>query len=267
MARQASALPPYQALLAVDIRDFSGILGRDHAQITDVVPTILGAAFERCGLLRVWRGRRFTIGTGDGCAVGFPSEVLPYLLNPFLQSLQDELDFRDQVRTDPVSVRLRVSINVGPVTDSGQGLLSEGSGTSRIELHRLLDADPVKELLNRSGPTTRVVAIVSTRAYHDAVLAGYAADSPEHYVAVPVKVKKMATEGYLRVPSPTGDLLRSGFLPRDAEPREVGPAVDPSSTTREATHSYTIHGTGNINSGPGNQFNGPGATYHDKRRP
>ncbi|MEV7095685.1 hypothetical protein AB0M80_22840 [Amycolatopsis sp. NPDC051045] len=261
MTRTTTELPPYRALLAVDIRDFSGTLGKDHARITDAVPTILRSAFQRCGLADAWAEKRFGFGTGDGYALGLPSAVLPFLLNPFLSALQEELLYRDEVDADPVPLRMRVSVHVGPVTDSGQGLLSEGSGTARIETHRLLDAAPVRELLNRSGPMTRVAAIVSARAYQDAVLSGYAADAPEHYVPAPVEVKKLVDTGYLRVPSPSGDLLRDGFLSRIADPaaaedeaRRGGEPDQPGDGPRNA---YTFHGSGFVHGGTGDQYNRP----------
>ncbi|MFD9700880.1 hypothetical protein [Lentzea sp. NPDC059081] len=290
MVHKASELPPYRALLVVDIKEFSGVPGRYQAEVTDLVPVILRSAFERCGLIEVWSGRRFFISTGDGCAMGFPSAVLPLLLTPFLQGLQDELDYRDQVRADPMPLRMRVSVNIGAVTDSGQELMSEGSGASRVETHRLLDAQPVRDLLSRSGPATRVAAIVSVRAFHDAVVGGYTEDSQDLYVPAPVQVKQLTDVAYLRVPSPTGDLLHSGFLPRtepggegidehastEDRPQEAGSTTNSSQDVRgvlsqsrdhvnQGNTNYTFHGTGNVNSGAGNQFNGADTRYYDRR--
>ncbi|MEU5697042.1 hypothetical protein [Actinosynnema sp. NPDC020468] len=202
-------LPPYRALLVVDVKDFSGRPGRDHAGITESIPVLLAGAFGRCGLGDAWREQRFGVTTGDGYAVGFPSAVLPFLLNPLLGALQEELAQRSVLR-------LRASVNVGPMTDTGVPTISSGSGAARVETHRLLDSDPVKALLARSGEATRVAAVVSARAYEDAVLTGYAADPPEHYVEVPVAVKAYRGTAYLRVPTPTGDLLASGFAPTTA---------------------------------------------------
>ncbi|NUT48327.1 MAG: hypothetical protein HOV94_13610 [Saccharothrix sp.] len=285
-----SELPPYRALMVVDIKDFSGVPGRHQAEVTDLVPVILRSAFERCGLAEVWRETRFVVSTGDGCAAGFPTAVLPMLLNPFLQALQDELDYRAQVHADPVPFRMRVSVNVGPVTDSGRELMSEGSGASRVETHRLLDAEPVRELLTRSGPATRVAAIVSARAFHDAVIGGYTSEPKDLYVQAPVQVKQLTDVAYLRVPAPTGDLLHSGFLSRaeaaadsaaehirgDDLPHRDGSANNSTgevhgdvSQSRDHVNqgntTYTFHDSANVNSGAGNQFNGTGARYYDRR--
>ncbi|WP_051386396.1 hypothetical protein [Actinokineospora inagensis] len=271
-------LPPYRALLVVDVKGFGGVESRNHAEITERVPLILRAAFQRCGLGDDWDEKRFGFTTGDGYAAGFPSTLLPRLLKPLLQALQDELDYRDRVRADPVPLRMRVSVNVGPVTDTGEGLISEGSGTARVETHRLLDAEPVKALLARSGPNTRVVAVVSARAFHDAVAGGYTDEPRELYVPAPVAVKELTDLAYLRVPSPTGDLLREGFLPRTDEPVQT-PQDRLPETTNSATnvrgnvtqgrdhinHNINVNSPSNINSGSGPQLNGSGTQYYDHR--
>lgn len=236
-------LPPYRALLVVDMKDFSGNPGRDHAQLTADIPEILRQTFIRCGLGELWSEVRFSGSTGDGYFFGFRSSVLPFLLNPFLSALQDELDYRKRVR--PVTgqdrpVRMRVSVNVGPMTDSGENRISDGSGESRIETHRLLDSTPVRDLLARSNATTSVAAIVSSRAFEDAVLTGFADDDPGLYVAAPVQVKSYQGRAYLRVPRPSGDLLAHGF--HRGERDERAPKAD-NTDQRHASISTTITGT------------------------
>ncbi|MEV8439005.1 hypothetical protein AB0425_16650 [Actinosynnema sp. NPDC051121] len=242
MEQEWVELPPYRALLVVDVKDFSGLPGRHHAELTDAIPGILRGAFERCGGLEVWRDRRFGESTGDGHAVGFSSAVLPLLLNPFLQSLQDELDYRARVGAHPAELRMRASVTVGPITDPNRDGVSTGSGGTRVETHRLLDAEAVRDLLTRSGPDTRVAAIVSARAYEDAVVSGYTGQSPELYVAVPVRVKAFESTAYLRVPWPTGDLLRDGFVPRPAA--EESGTTPPEADDRPSTWNSvgTVHG-------------------------
>ncbi|GAA2993193.1 hypothetical protein GCM10010483_42080 [Actinokineospora diospyrosa] len=106
-------------------------------------------------------------------------------------------------------VRMRATVHIGPLT--GGRAVEAGNGEARVQAHRLLDAGPVRALLDRSGPGTRVAAVVSERAYADAVVSGYAGDDPNLYVPVPVRVKSFAQTAYLRVPVPTGELLSHGF--------------------------------------------------------
>jgi class 3 adenylate cyclase len=281
-------LPTYHALLIVDMKDFSGTQGRRHAELTEEIPRILRDAFKKANLAEMLDDVRFQETTGDGYVLGFRSAVLPYLINPLLAELQDELAYRNRaVRAGQASevIRMRVSINVGPATLSGKNKISDGSGNMRIETHRLLDATPVRDLLTRSTDATCVAAIVSARAYEDAVLSGYAADDPGLYVEAPVQVKSYEGMAYLRVPCPTGDLLKHGFRPPDnptgtradaPEPRPdlLGPGnsvgdirgrntviqggnVRNRSIAQSVNNVYkgTIHGP--VNSGSGDQVNGP----------
>jgi hypothetical protein len=293
-------LPPYHALFIVDMKDFSGTQGRRHAELTEEIPRILRDAFRKVNLVDMLDDVRFQGTTGDGYVLGFRSAALPYLLNPLLGELQNELVCRNRApRTGNAQevMRMRVSINVGPVTHSGENRISEGSGNARIETHRLLDAKPVRDLLARSTDATCVAAIVSARAYEDAVLSGYAADDPGLYVEAPVQVKSYEGTAYLRVPCATGDLLKYGFAPPEptATPNDApNPRPDglrPGNSVGDMrglntvmqggnvrnrlvdqsvnnVYKGTIHGP--VNSGSGDQVNGPmhfgKGNQHDRRR-
>jgi hypothetical protein len=281
-------LPPYRALLIVDMRDFSGTPGRRHAELTEEIPRILRDAFRRANLADMLDDIRFQATTGDGYVLGFRSTALPYLINPLLTELQNELTYRNRAErpSHPEVIRMRVSINIGPLTDTGGSKISDGSGNTRIETHRLLDAQPVRDLLIRSTDATCVAAIVSARAYEDAVLSGYAADDPGFYIEAPVQVKSYEGTAYLRVPCPTGDLLKHGFRPPDDPTGTHDGAPGPRSADSGSSHNTVgdmrgrntvvqgenvgigsvggsvgtvyngdVHGP--LHSGSGNQFNGP----------
>ncbi|WNV82802.1 hypothetical protein [Umezawaea sp. Da 62-37] len=242
MTSRTKPLPPYRALLIVDVKDFSAVPGAHHAELTEAIPEILRQTFVRCDLGHLWNEIKFETTTGDGYVLGFAAKHLPFLLSPFLPALQDELDFRATVQpvlAQPQALRMRVSVNVGPMTDSGTKRLGDGSGDARIENHRLLDSQPVRDLLARSGPTTRVAAIVSQRAYDDAVASGFVDDDRERYVSVDVEVKAYRRTAYLRVPNLTGDLLRNGLAPTPAAPGRPEPRPG---------------GIGRISGGVGNVF-------------
>jgi hypothetical protein len=279
---EVAELPPYRALVVVDVKNFSGEKGRDHELITRQIPVILDHALIRCGLGDLRRQVRFEGTTGDGYFLGFEPKYLPYMLNPFLPALQAELEYQNAV--NPVSghqkLRMRVSLTVGPMTDSGQKSISEGSGDARIEAHRMIDAVPVRDMLTRSNETTCVAAIVSQRVYEDAVLSGYAADAPDLYVPVGVEVKTYRGTAYLRVPKPSGDLLSRGFTPpelpevdgrNDVEPAEASGAEAPSRAVEQSFKKSNV-GIGNLqgnvhhvqvgdnattHTGSGDQFNAP----------
>lgn len=240
---EPAELPPYRAIMVVDMRDFSGQPGRDHSQVTEQIPVLLGEAFTRCGRPEVWESVTFHGTTGDGYVAGFDPRHLPFLLNPYLPALQKELEFNNRTWSGPDSIRMRVSITVGPMTDSGSNSISDGSGDTRIEAHRMVDDDSVRDLLTRSGSVTCVAAIVSSRVYEDAVAAGYTGDDPELYVPVDVRVKAYQGPAYLNVPKPSGDLLRKGFgRPETDQPRERGTESRTSDAPSEATARFIAVG-------------------------
>jgi hypothetical protein len=229
----ASELPSYRAVLSVDVKNFSGVAPADHHALTELIPTILERAFERADQRGVWDERRFPAGRGDGFVVGFRPETLPMLVGPFLDALQGELAYHYQMRlgrgTEPT--RMRVSIAVGPLTDSEDTQLGDGSGAAMIETHRLLDCDPVRQLLESSDPdVTFVAAVISARVYEDVVLSGYATKAPGEFVRVPVSVKNYRGEAYLHVPKPSGSLLKRGIT---ATPDDL-PQEAPASPLKEA---------------------------------
>lgn len=226
-------LPPYHALFVVDMRGFGRVPGRHHAEVTNAIPTVLRHAFQRCGLDWVWETARFQGTTGDGYYLGFDSRYAPFLLNPLLSALQDELAFQNSLMAHPI--KLRVSINVGPLTDEEAESLSRGSGAARVETHRLLDSESVRAVLDNAGPETCVAAIVSERVFDDVVAPGYSADGTGLYHWVEANEKEYHGSAYLRVPTPSGRLLAHGFgnVPDTDPDSSQGSA---SGTGPDATH-------------------------------
>jgi len=245
-AYPACELPPYRALLVVDIKDFSGRRGRHHEQLTRSVPELLKAAFTRCGLAALLGAVCFDGTTGDGFVLGFDAKHLPALVDPFLRGLQEELAYRHRVASGHGGqpVRMRVSINVGPMTDSGGNRLGDGSGAGRVETHRLLDSDAVRHLLDLSTPTiTFVAAVVSERTFEDAVAGGFTAVDPELFVEVPVTVKSYQGRAYLYVPLPFGGLLEHGFRPAELQ---AGAVAGSAGRPLDADGGVRVGGVGNV---------------------
>lgn len=269
---EATELPPYRALMVVDMKNFSGEKGRDHARITEQIPLILEQTFIRCGLRGVWRAASFHGTTGDGYFAGFDPRHLPFLINPFLSALQDELEYQNRVSSVGQPMRMRVGLTVGPMTDSGGNAISDGSGDARIEAHRMIDDESVRGLLARSNNTTCVAGILSDRVYEDAVVSGYTAEDTGLYVPVDFEVKTYRGRAYLRVPKPSGDLLSAGFR-RPEEPDDEGDTERGrhrrSDETGRSGQSFVgieyAHGpVGSVTTGPGNRVNnGPGNQFND----
>jgi hypothetical protein len=247
---QVLELPAYRAVLSVDVKNFSGVKPADHHEWTEKIPLVLERAFHRAGHATAWDERRFPAGRGDGYVVGFRPELLPILVGPFLDSLQSELAYHHEMRTgsSPSGPRMRVSIAVGPLTDSDEGRLGDGSGASMIETHRLLDSEPVRRVLEESDPdVTFVAAIISARVYEDVVLSGYSATAPTEFVGVPVEVKTYSGNAFLRVPKLSGGLLERGLAVPGEQPA-AAPGSEPVPQPISDGVANTVNGnvSGNV---------------------
>jgi hypothetical protein len=230
-------LPPYRAVLVVDTKGFGGQSDRGQAVLAEAIPDVLALAFERAGLSHVWRGALFPHGTGDGFGLGFDTRHLPAVVMRFFDTLQEvlaERDARFPGGSGRVRLRMRASLNVGPVLDPGPGHGSAAAiGGAVITTHRLLDAPEVRDLLTRSDPGQTFLAVAfSRRIVEDVLLTEYAQLPSSLLVARRVDVKEYGGTVHLYVPRPSGDLLTRGFgSDAPAEPAVPEAAARPASTT------------------------------------
>lgn len=247
-------LPPYRALLIVDAKDFTGNPSVQHAQIAAEIPALVEEAFGRAQLSEIWDTIRFSAHTGDGVALGFPPEYLPYLVHPLLDELQRVLKERNTKagRYDAL-IRLRASLHVGPLPDSGEERVGDGDGKPRNDAHRLLDSVAVKAMLaGSSDHVTYVAAILSQRVFEDVVQAGYAGRHPDHFIPVRATVpgKNFGEDAWLYVPEPSGSLFQEAVLGADVvrevrAPAEATPGEPSNGVRVEQNYGMTagvVHG-------------------------
>ncbi|TDQ43922.1 hypothetical protein [Actinorugispora endophytica] len=254
------ALPPYRAVLAVDIERYSRNAARHQQLVSAAVPEILEEAFRRSGLLPIWEQSRFPQRSGDGYVIGVLPENLPFLIHPVLENLQRTLnDVQPQLaaRDRDLRLRLRASIDVGPLPDSGSEEPFDGIGEAMNHTHRLLDSPPVREELDRSDPNvTLLAAIVSRRVYEDAVLGGFTGIPASRFqgVQVDIPAKEFKAEGYLHIPQRSTRLAGRGAATAVPAPvdgaSEPAPAPHPPERDRERGP-----GAGNRNNISGNVGN------------
>lgn len=249
-------LPPYRGIVAVDAKDFTGYPAIQHGGISQVIPQLLQQAFERAGAADVWKDQRFPASTGDGYVFGFDPAWMPFVIHPWLHTLQDVLTEFTVHSTGAVRIRLRVSLHIGPLPDSGGQF--DGNGTPRNDTHRLLDSRPVKAILAASNENvTHVAAILSDRCYQDAVASGYTGRHPDHFIEVPATVegKRFDQRAWLYVPAPSGNLYDRRILGdqvvEEQQARRGDDGDGPGTTRDEAAHrSVTIRADkGNANTG------------------
>lgn len=191
----------------MDAKGFTGHPAIEHEAISRAVPELLKAALTRAGLQELWDDRAFPNSTGDGYVFGFDTALMPFVIHPLLLVLQDVLTDFNVLSHGVVPIRLRVSLNVGPLPDTGDEF--GGNGTVRNDTHRLLDSRPVKAVLaSHKENITHVAAILSDRCYEDAVAGGYTGRHPDHFVEVAATVdgKPFSQRAWVYVPQPSGPL-------------------------------------------------------------
>ncbi|MDA0563851.1 hypothetical protein LG943_05845 [Streptomonospora sp. S1-112] len=229
--RRSAPLAPYRAVLVVDAERYSRTTSLHQRFLSGMIRSVLADSFSHAGLAEAWRTASFPQHTGDGYLVGLPPEYLPFLIDPLLDSIQhvlegvqDELAAHDRA----LRLRLRASIEVGPLHDSGGADDLDGVGHAMTQAHRLLDSPPVRAGLSTSEPDiTLVSAIISRRVYEDAVLGGYVGLNPRHFrpVQADIPAKEYRDEGYLYIPRPSPASGTAGAEARPEQPPQDGPAA------------------------------------------
>ncbi|WP_017608562.1 hypothetical protein [Nocardiopsis xinjiangensis] len=206
---KSAPLPPYRAVLAVDMENFSRTSAHHQQIIGPMILKVLEQAFTRSDMLSVWKNARFPRHNGDGYVMGADPEHLPFLIDPFLEELQRALKEVQPflaAHDRSLRMRLRASIDVGPLPDLGDGSGIDAMGEAMISTHRLLDSDPVRDELKHTDPDTTLLAtIVSRRVYEEVVLGGFTSISSARWKPVHASVpsKDFQAEGYLFVPTPS----------------------------------------------------------------
>ncbi|MDX8035311.1 hypothetical protein SK803_34310 [Lentzea sp. BCCO 10_0856] len=208
-------LPPYRAVLVFDTKDFGSNTDPNQELLAGMIPDVVALAFERIGLIEVWRGALFPHNTGDGFGIGFATRHLPAVVSDLFDALQDVLAERDarlRERRPSARLRMRASLNVGPVREGDTGGDSAVVGGTVITTHRLLDAAPVRDVLTLSDPEETFLSVVlSQRVFEDVVASGYATLHPSRVVQRTVEIKEFAGTVYLYVPKLSGRLLEHGI--------------------------------------------------------
>ncbi|MFG3127142.1 hypothetical protein [Streptomyces tendae] len=218
---RSRALPAYRGILAVDAKGFTGHPAIEHEAVSRAIPELLRTALTRAGLEELWDDRKFPASTGDGYVFGFDPALMPFVIHPLLLTLQDVLTDYNVLSYGAVPIRLRASLHIGPLPDTGDEF--SGNGTARNDTHRLLDCRPVKAVLaSHKENITHLAAILSQRCYEDAVASGYTGRHPDHFVEVAATVdgKPFAQQAWIYVPQPSGPLYEEEAL---ADPAAESP--------------------------------------------
>ncbi|MCX2729482.1 hypothetical protein OOZ19_04470 [Saccharopolyspora sp. NFXS83] len=232
----------YTGILAIDVRRFSSHNDVKQRKIVDLLPTVLSESSERAGIAGLMRDNVFRAFRGDGYLIGFNPDLMVAVVDKFFDSLQAELRRRSaELRSAAIELRIRASLHLGPVQSFNILVSDSPSGTVMVETGRMVDAEPVRALLDNSDPkVTLVAAVLSEEVMKQVVESGRTARQPSEFVPAPLRVeaKDYAGKGYLRVPVPSGDLLTSGLLHGQPEP-SIEAADQSVASSGPASNSFT----------------------------
>jgi len=184
-------MPPSRALLAVDVEKFSGHPGVALTAVRETVRDVVWSALRRVGVDREADVERCD-DTGDGLIIALRDERTHVLVDA-AHYLNRELRTRKRTFDGP-PLRMRVAVHCGPIDRD------EGSGTAKIELCRMLDAEELRTAL--AGTASYVALAVSDQVFRTAVCDGYAETVDKdvfHRVDIAVKSARLVT--WMHVPN------------------------------------------------------------------
>lgn len=224
-------LPGSMGIMVVDAERFSVHNDIQQRTIVPAIPDVLKEAADLCGLPEIWAERRFPTSTGDGYVIGIDESLLPHVLHGYLTALQVALrELNDELGGQGIALRMRLSLNTGPMEMIDDLRLSGPPGTTVVDTHRLVDCPQLRTLLEKSDPkVTYLAAAIAEPVIAKAVRTGYAARAESEYVRTPVAISAKDYKGvaYLHVPTLSGDILAHGLLGTQEQPEPQEEPVEP----------------------------------------
>lgn len=157
-----------------------------------ITRTSLGSLWGKC----IWEDQ------GDGLLIVVPTIPTATIMEHLHQDLLRELWKHNRSHGESVRIRLRVAVDVGPVTDDTIGM----TGEAIIRTCRLLDAPVLKEAM--TSPGTCLGMIVSTFVYDRVIRHAEGWADPDTYEVVNAHVKETRVPAWMMVASAPRRILR-----------------------------------------------------------
>ncbi|QKV78948.1 hypothetical protein [Amycolatopsis sp. Hca4] len=183
--------PVHRSIVVVDIAGSSRWDNPAQLRARAALTRMMRTAFRAAG---VGWWRLSIQDRGDGLLVIVPPGVSKAdLLDPFVPRLVAELRAYNAVVPPPWRIRLRLAVHAGELLRAWPRWVSED-----VKLAcRLVDGEPLYELLARSG--TDLAVVVSERIHDGVVRHGYKGIDPDGYAPVRIRVKEVDAPAWLRV--------------------------------------------------------------------
>ncbi|MCE0540308.1 hypothetical protein LWF15_32925 [Kineosporia rhizophila] len=252
---KAVSLPPYRALFAVDAERYSGNPSVRLPFLKSALGRVVEQTLSHPSVGNIWNRLRFRESTGDGMVFMADLEVLPFLIDPWLNLLHLALtDMDEEVRrhSRDMRLRLRVSMHLGPVPGVGPDVPDPAS-TPMNEVFRYLNASPTRDALRDSNPNvTFLAALLSQRVFDDVVVGGYSGVHEDQFTPVVAALpeKDFAHPAWLYVPGVSSIGRGTTSNPEDE--------ANPPSTAGHRFGAPTTNVAGNVGQNiVGQNFNAP----------
>ncbi|GAA2672264.1 hypothetical protein [Actinoplanes palleronii] len=254
---EAADLPEIISIMVVDAVRFSRHTDPQQDELATLIVEALEDACHRSGLEDLWEARRFPDSTGDGYIIGFSPNFLPRVIDRYFDALQEVLMMKSaRLRSRGMQLRLRLSLDLGPARRLEDFRIGSPVGKTMIATHRLVDAQPLRTLLERSDPDVTLLAVaMSDRVMADVVTAGHTRKhTSSEFVACPLEIakKEFTATAHLHVPAMSGDILRYGLLgvlSRDGEGEVTSPASRPPEEPSPRPGTTQVSGRSNVVAG------------------
>jgi hypothetical protein len=184
--------PTYHTIVEVDVAGSGRFDDRAQLRMRAVLRAVIAEALALQSLSDAAVSRT---DLGDGLRLIFPPTVSPRgLLDPFIPDLASSLRRWHETGAGADRLRLRVAVHAGLLHRDSDGW----TGAPLIHCARLIDAEPVRRVLN-AGSSVSLVLVVSQAIYDSIVRHGYGLDRSS-YRPVKIRCKESNMTAWVYVP-------------------------------------------------------------------
>lgn len=215
--------------LGIDMQGYGSRPGGRHAEFQHDLVTLLDQAAARAGLDRDrWSVQR----SGDGEFAVLPAgQAEGSVIDDFVRELAGGLSRRNEHRTAPGRIRLRLAVHFGPVESAPNGFAGDGP----VVVGRLLDSRPLRRAL-AADMGADLAVILSRQVYADTVAAEMTDLRPADFAEVHIEAKEFTDSAWIRVPGVTAERL--GWLLAGSDDNDdTGPAPAPDDDAARVAQS------------------------------
>jgi hypothetical protein len=184
-------------VIRTDVAEFASARRSDEdrkiirAALLAMTRLAMGAAWQASW----WEDR------GDGLLIiASPGVPTAQVIERLVTVLRTQLARHNRIYSDPIRIRLRVAVEVGPIEEDEAGV----SGKSIINASRLVDAAAFKEAV--MGDDAILGMIVSSYVYETHIEPGGSTLDPAGYTRIPVRVKETSCSAWVQLNGSAGPL-------------------------------------------------------------